>query len=70
MKDAKVFRNALKMPLIYVGGILSEQNIEEALSEGFDAVAIARALIRDPDFINRILEEKLKHSSCDTCSNV
>jgi 2,4-dienoyl-CoA reductase-like NADH-dependent reductase (Old Yellow Enzyme family) len=69
MKDAKVFRNALKMPLIYVGGILSEQNIEEALSEGFDAVAIARALIRDPDFINRILEEKLKHSSCDTCNH-
>jgi 2,4-dienoyl-CoA reductase-like NADH-dependent reductase (Old Yellow Enzyme family) len=68
LEDAREFRRALKMPLVYVGGILSKENIDEALREGFDAVAIARALIRDPDFIKKILEEKLTHSACDTCN--
>ena len=68
MEDAKLFRRELKMPLVYVGGILSRENIEEALSAGFDAVAIARALIKDPDFINKLKAEELKHSSCDTCN--
>jgi 2,4-dienoyl-CoA reductase-like NADH-dependent reductase (Old Yellow Enzyme family) len=69
LEDARLFRKALKMPLVYVGGILSKQNIDEALSEGFEAVAIARALIKDPDFINKLLAEQLEHSSCDTCNH-
>ncbi|MBL0310552.1 MAG: NADH:flavin oxidoreductase [Bacteroidetes bacterium] len=68
LEDARLFRKALKMPLVYVGGILSKENIEEVLSSGFEAVAIARALIRDPDFINKLLAEKQHHSSCDTCN--
>jgi 2,4-dienoyl-CoA reductase-like NADH-dependent reductase (Old Yellow Enzyme family) len=31
-------------------------------------VAIARALIKDPDFINKILQGELSRSSCDTCN--
>lgn len=69
LNDAKVFRKQLSIPLVYVGGILSKENIDEALNEGFEAVAIARALIRNPDFIQQLLDEKLKHSSCDTCNH-
>lgn len=69
LNDAKVFRKQLSMPLVYVGGILSKENIDETLNEGFEAVAIARALIRNPDFVQQLLEEKLKHSSCDTCNH-
>lgn len=68
LEDAKLFRKTLSMPLIYVGGILSEKNIEDALAEGFDAVAIARALISNPNFINNILEKKLATSDCNTCN--
>lgn len=68
LEDAREFRKAVKMPLVYVGGILSKQNIDSVLSEGFDAVAIARALIKDPDFIHKIAREVLQHSSCDTCN--
>lgn len=69
LEDAREFRKQLKMPLVYVGGILSKQNIDAVLSEGFDAVAIARALIKDPDFINRIAQETLQRSSCDICNH-
>ncbi|MGB3077031.1 MAG: NADH:flavin oxidoreductase [Chitinophagales bacterium] len=68
LEDARLFRKALKLPLVYVGGILSKENIEQVLSAGFDAVAIARALIRDPDFINKLLRAELLHSACDTCN--
>jgi len=69
LDDARQFRKALKMPLVYVGGILSKANIDQVLSEGFDAVAIARALIKDPDFVNKLLSEELSRSSCDTCNH-
>lgn len=69
MADALKFRQALTMPLVYVGGILSEENFNQALGNGFDAVAIARALIKDPDFVHRIREKSLHHSACDTCNH-
>ena len=69
LEDARLFRKELKMNLVYVGGILSGANIEAVLSEGFEAVAIARALIKDPDFINKLLKEELNQSSCDTCNH-
>ncbi len=68
LPDARLFRKELKLPLVYVGGILSGANAEAALSEGFDAVAIARALIKDPDFIRKIRAEQGVHSTCDTCN--
>ncbi|MBE0639859.1 MAG: NADH:flavin oxidoreductase [Bacteroidales bacterium] len=69
LDDARLFRKALKMPLVYVGGILSKTNIDEVLSEGFNAVAIARALIKDPDFINKIRNNEISRSSCDTSNH-
>ncbi|MCF8259074.1 MAG: NADH:flavin oxidoreductase, partial [Flavobacteriales bacterium] len=69
LADAKAFRKELRMPLVYVGGILSKANMDEALAAGFDAVAIARALIKDPDLIHRILREEMRHSTCDTCNH-
>ncbi|MDZ7608736.1 MAG: NADH:flavin oxidoreductase [Cyclobacteriaceae bacterium] len=69
LSDARKFRQQLKLPLVYVGGILSKENIDEVLWEGFDAVAIARALISDPDFIRKIHAQEMAKSSCDTCNH-
>ena len=66
LEDAKVFRNHLKMPLVYVGGVLTGEDAEDVLNEGFDAVAMARALIKEPDFINQLAAGTLHHSGCDT----
>ena len=57
LEDAKKFREALKLPLIYVGGLLSRAKIEEVLSAGFDFVQIGRALIHDTQFINNLKTE-------------
>ena len=64
LEDAKEFRKAVSLPLIYVGGMVSRSSIEEVLGEGFDAVQMARALIRDTDFVNKLSTGEIERSEC------
>lgn len=63
LEDAKKFRKALQMPLIYVGGLISRQKMDEVLAEGFELLQMARVLIHDTDFINK-LKNGLERSEC------
>jgi len=67
LENAKKFRAALPdMPLIYVGGLVSREGIEKVLDEGFEFVQIARALVNDPEFVNKLREGDLNtRSGCD-----
>ena len=73
LEDATVVRRELKLPLVYVGGVASRAAADEVLARGFDAIAIARALIREPGFVKRLEQEEreAKGSSgslCDHCN--
>ena len=66
LENAKKFRAALKGPLVYVGGIVSREGIEKVLDEGFEVVQMARALINDPAFVNKMLAgDMATRSGCD-----
>ena len=66
LDNALRFREALKMPLIYVGGLVSREGIEKVLDAGFELVQMARALINDPAFVNKMREGDLStRSGCD-----
>lgn len=69
LEQAKLFRAQLNVPLIYVGGILSEKDINDVLSENFDGIAIARALIQNPDFIKNIKNRINLTSRCTICNH-
>ena len=62
-EDAKRFRSAVKLPLIYVGGMVSLNKMEEVLADGFQAVQIARALVRDTDFVNKLHSGEITRSN-------
>jgi 2,4-dienoyl-CoA reductase-like NADH-dependent reductase (Old Yellow Enzyme family) len=65
LEDAKKFRQALSLPLIYVGGLISRQKIDEVLNAGFQLVQMGRVLINDTDFINKLKINDLSYkSSC------
>ncbi len=66
LEDALKFRAELKMPLIYVGGLVSRSKIDEVLNEGFDAVQMARALLNEPGFVNRMREEEDARCNCNS----
>ena len=65
LDDAKRFRAELKLPLIYVGGVVDGESMDKALSEGFEFVQMGRALLREPDFINRLAREATHHCGCE-----
>lgn len=64
LEDALKFREALDIPLVYVGGLVSRQKIEEVLSRGFEAVQMGRALLNEPDFVNRMRREENARCNC------
>lgn len=64
LEDALKFRQRIKIPLVYVGGLVSRSKIDEVLSHGFEAVQMGRALIHEPDFVNRMLNEEQARCNC------
>ena len=65
LEDALKFRAALPdAKLVYVGGLISRQKIDEVLDDGFDAVQMGRALLNEPAFVNRMKEEETARCSC------
>jgi 2,4-dienoyl-CoA reductase-like NADH-dependent reductase (Old Yellow Enzyme family) len=68
LEDALLFRSQLKLSLVYVGGLISREKINEVLNSGFEMVALARALIKDPDFINKLRCKEMSRSECDICN--
>lgn len=66
LEDARVFRHELKLPLIYVGGVCSRENADTVLDgEGFDFVQMGRALLNEPDFVDRMRREESHKSPCE-----
>lgn len=64
LEDALKFREALDIPLVYVGGLVSRQKIEEVLNRGFEAIQMGRALLNEPDFVNRMRREENARCNC------
>ena len=64
LEDALKFQEALDIPLVYVGGLVSRQKIEEVLNHGFEAVQMGRALLNEPDFVNRMRREENARCNC------
>jgi 2,4-dienoyl-CoA reductase-like NADH-dependent reductase (Old Yellow Enzyme family) len=69
LRDAKLFRAELKMPLILLGGITNRETMDLAMAEGFDFVAMGRALLAEPDLINRIYADGDRHSVLSACTH-
>jgi 2,4-dienoyl-CoA reductase-like NADH-dependent reductase (Old Yellow Enzyme family) len=65
---SRKIRQAVKLPLAYLGGVKSLANAEQAVAEGFDCVVLARALLHDPALVNRFRSGELAESGCDNCN--
>ena len=65
LPNARRFRDALDMPLILLGGINKLDTINDGLAAGFSFVAMARALLREPDLVERMRAGVSKVGLCD-----
>ena len=68
MPLALQIREAVQMPLVYVGGVVSAPGIESIMDAGFDLIALGRALIHDPEFLMKVQQNPEHLSECNHCN--
>jgi 2,4-dienoyl-CoA reductase-like NADH-dependent reductase (Old Yellow Enzyme family) len=65
---AKLFKQALKIPVICVGGFVHREAMERAITSGeCDMISVARALIADP-YLYRHMQQSVTGPQCDFCN--
>jgi 2,4-dienoyl-CoA reductase-like NADH-dependent reductase (Old Yellow Enzyme family) len=62
------FRERLSMPLMLLGGINRRETMEHAMELGFDFVAMGRALLREPSFVNELIAGRQAAGLCIHCN--
>lgn len=66
LNQARRFRREIDMPLVYVGGVTSREDADRIIDEeGFEFLQMGRALLNEPDFVNKIKENEDHKSGCD-----
>jgi 2,4-dienoyl-CoA reductase-like NADH-dependent reductase (Old Yellow Enzyme family) len=68
LEHSRKLRAAVKMPLAYLGGAKSLVGVQQAMADGFDCVAMGRALIHDPDLVNKFRRGEATTSGCTACN--
>ena len=58
----------MDLPLILLGGVTRLETIHTAMAEGFAFVAMARALLREPDLVLRMQAGEAPESLCIHCN--
>ncbi|MBN1366580.1 MAG: NADH:flavin oxidoreductase [Dehalococcoidales bacterium] len=65
---AKMIKDAVKIPVAYIGGVTSLANMNQVLEAGFEFVQIGRATVRDPDVIKKMQSGEIAGVDCDHCN--
>jgi 2,4-dienoyl-CoA reductase-like NADH-dependent reductase (Old Yellow Enzyme family) len=65
---ARQFRASVGLPLVLLGGIDRLDTVQSALDEGFEFVAMGRALLREPDLLRRWQAGATGESLCVHCN--
>jgi 2,4-dienoyl-CoA reductase-like NADH-dependent reductase (Old Yellow Enzyme family) len=68
LPGAVKIKNAVSIPVVYIGGIKEKKDIVEVLESGLDFVQLGRTLIHDPEFVNKIETGKVEGPLCDHCN--
>jgi len=68
LEGSRRIAQAVRIPVVYVGGVLSPEHAEEALRAGCRFVQIGRATVRDPALVRRWQGGDLAESDCDLCN--
>ncbi len=68
LEGARRIRAAVRIPVVYIGGVRSLAGLEAAAAEGFDFFQLGRATIRDSDFPRRLRSGEVTASDCDQCN--
>lgn len=68
LEMARRIRAAVGCSVVYLGGVSSVDSLQTVMREGFDFVAMGRALIKDPQLVNRIRNDSRYRNGCTHCN--
>jgi 2,4-dienoyl-CoA reductase-like NADH-dependent reductase (Old Yellow Enzyme family) len=68
LEHARQVRQQITLPMVLLGGITDRPSMDLAMDEGFEFVAMGRALLREPDLVNRIAADATTPSLCIHCN--
>jgi 2,4-dienoyl-CoA reductase-like NADH-dependent reductase (Old Yellow Enzyme family) len=68
LRDASRVRAAVGLPMILLGGVTNLDVMNRAFAAGFQFVAMGRALLREPDLVNRLQQDPSLKSRCIHCN--
>jgi len=68
LEDATKLKDVVGVPVVYIGGITSAEDIKTVLDAGFDFVQLGRTLILDPEFPNKVKQNMKLTNNCDHCN--
>jgi 2,4-dienoyl-CoA reductase-like NADH-dependent reductase (Old Yellow Enzyme family) len=68
LEQSSLIKQAVKIPVVYIGGVCTLANMETAIKEGFPFVAVGRMTVRDPDVINKMQAGEVPGVDCDHCN--
>jgi 2,4-dienoyl-CoA reductase-like NADH-dependent reductase (Old Yellow Enzyme family) len=65
---ARQLRTSVSLPIILLGGVTRRETIDRAMQEGFEFVAMGRALLREPGLVNAMAKGEARDSLCVHCN--
>ncbi|ASR36768.1 oxidoreductase [Prauserella marina] len=68
LDSARQVRAAVALPLVLLGGVTGKATMDLAMAEGFQFVAMGRALLREPDLVAKIERDAGTRSLCVHCN--
>jgi 2,4-dienoyl-CoA reductase-like NADH-dependent reductase (Old Yellow Enzyme family) len=68
LESARRVREAVDIPLALLGGVASLDNLATAMREGFELVAVARALLANPSWVNDLEAGREQRTRCTRCN--
>ncbi len=68
LAEARRIRDAVRIPVAYIGGVESLEQMEALIDEGFAFLQVGRATVRDPDFVDHLRSGAAAATDCDHCN--
>lgn len=67
-EKALAWRKEIRTPLMLLGGINRVDTMQQAMADGFQFVTMGRALLFEPDLVNRLAAAEATSGSCIHCN--
>jgi 2,4-dienoyl-CoA reductase-like NADH-dependent reductase (Old Yellow Enzyme family) len=68
LEQSRLIKQAVKIPVVYIGGVCTLANMETVIKEGFPFVAVGRMTVRDPEVIHKMQAGEIPGVDCDHCN--